>query len=79
MELFEGLDSIREQGYAFDREELIEGLRCVAAPVTTRGELLGALSVSGPARSIQGEFYEEELPNLVTRSANVVEINSQFS
>ncbi|GGN94471.1 MULTISPECIES: IclR family transcriptional regulator [Haloarcula] len=78
-ELFAELETIREQGYAFDREEKIEGLRCVAAPVVTKGEVVGALSVSGPASRFEGEVYEEELPEMVTRSANVIEINSQFS
>ncbi|MBV0925915.1 IclR family transcriptional regulator [Halomicroarcula limicola] len=78
-ELFDELATIREQGYAFDREEKIAGLRCVAAPVVTGGEVVGALSVSGPASRFEGELYEEELPKMVTRSANVIEINSQFS
>ncbi|WP_423999057.1 IclR family transcriptional regulator [Haloarcula salina] len=77
--LFEELEAIRERGYAFDREEKIEGLRCVAAPVTTKDEIVGAISISGPASRFEGEFYEEELPSMVTRSANVIEINSQFS
>jgi DNA-binding IclR family transcriptional regulator len=78
-ELFEELATIRDRGYAFDREEKIEGLRCVAAPVVMKGEVIGALSVSGPASRFEGEIYEETLPKLVTRSANVIEINAQFS
>lgn len=78
-ELFSELETIRDRGYAFDREEKIEGLRCVAAPIVTNGEIAGALSISGPARRFNGEVFEEKLPKMVTRSANVVEINSQFS
>ncbi|WP_435349178.1 IclR family transcriptional regulator [Haloarchaeobius sp. HRN-SO-5] len=78
-ELSEELAEVRERGYAFDREELIEGLRCVACPVERNGELLGAISVSGPARRIEGAYFEEELPQMVRRSANVIEINAQFS
>jgi DNA-binding IclR family transcriptional regulator len=78
-ELLAELEDIRERGYAFDREEKIQGLRCVAAPVTTENEIIGAISISGPASRFEGEFYEEELPSMVTRSANVIEINSQFS
>lgn len=78
-ELFGELATVREQGYAFDREELIEGLRCVAAPVTTENDVLGAVSISGPASRFEGDLFREELPKLVTRSANVIEINSQFS
>lgn len=77
--LHEELDTIREQGYAYDREERIEGLRCVAAPVRSGDSILGAVSVSGPSRRMTGTFYHDTLPEMVTRSANVIEINSQFS
>lgn len=78
-ELFEELETIRERGYARDHEELIDGLRCVACPVMREDEVIGAISVSGPARRIEGEFYESELPEMVQRSANVIEIDAQFS
>lgn len=79
-ELFEELETIRERGYAFDDEEKIEGLRCVAAPVMAgENEVLGAVSISGPSSRMTGERYREELPNMVTRSANVIEINAKFS
>lgn len=79
-ELFEELDRIRERGYAFDNEERIQGLKCVAAPITgPGGNILGALSVSGPSSRMTGERFTEEIPNMVTRSANVIEINTQFS
>ncbi len=78
-DLFEELATIRERGYAFDREEKIEGIRCVAAPVRDQGEVFGALSISGPSTRMEGERYEEELPNMVTRSANVIEINTKFA
>ena len=77
--LHEELATIRKQGYAFDHEERIEGLRCVAAPVKNNGEVLGAVSVSGPSRRMDGEFYRETVPNMVTRSANVIEINVRFA
>lgn len=78
-ELFDELAEIREQGYAYDREEKISGLRCVATPLMTSEGPVGAISISGPAGRFEGGFYEEELPKLVTRSANVIEINAQFS
>ena len=78
-ELFDELAEIQEQGYAYDREEKIEGLRCVSAPITTNEGPIGAISISGPVGRFKGEFYEEELPDIVTRSANVIEINAQFS
>lgn len=78
-ELFDELATIRERGYAFDREEKIEGLQCVAAPVMVQDQVLGAVSVSGPSSRMEGDFYHDELPHMVTRSANVIEINTKFS
>ena len=78
-ELYESLERIRERGYAIDDEERIEGLRCVAAPVLTDSKLLGAVSISGPSGRMRGERFEEELPQVVKRSANVIEINAKFT
>lgn len=79
-DLFEELDQIRERGYATDDGEKIPGLRCVAAPVVANDDtVIGAISVSGPASRMQGKRWRETLPNKVTRSANVIQINSQFT
>jgi len=44
------LERIREQGYAIDQEEAVEGLRCVAGPVFNHlGQIVAAFSVAGPA------------------------------
>jgi len=47
------LERIREQGYALDQEEAVEGLRCVAGPVFNHtGQIVAAFSVAGPASRI---------------------------
>jgi DNA-binding IclR family transcriptional regulator len=44
------LERIREQGYAVDQEEAVEGLRCVAGPLFDHtGHVVAAFSVAGPA------------------------------
>ncbi len=44
------LRRVREQGYAVDDEEFENGLRCIGAPVRDyTGEVIGAVSVTGPA------------------------------
>lgn len=78
--LFEELEVIRERGYAIDDGEKIPGLRCIAAPVVTNhGTVLGAISITGPTRRMQGQRWKETLPDIVQRSANVIQINSQYS
>jgi DNA-binding IclR family transcriptional regulator len=78
-ELMTEITTIRKRGYAFDEEEKINGIRCVAAPVLENGDIFGAVSVSGPSTRMCGDFYRQELPELVTRSANVIEINTKFA
>lgn len=77
--LLETLEQIRKRGYAIDDEENVQNLRCVASPVLQDNDILGAVSVSGPSRRIEGERFNKELPNVVTRTANVIELNTKFS
>jgi len=47
------LERIREQGYALDEEETVEGLRCVAGPVFNHtGRVVAAFGVAGPSSRI---------------------------
>lgn len=77
--LYDELETIRERGYAFDREERLEGLRCVAAPILNgEGRAIGAVSITGPKDRLRDERFEEEFPKLVQASVNVIEINMTF-
>jgi DNA-binding IclR family transcriptional regulator len=47
--LHAALGSVRSNGFAVDNEELEVGLRCIAAPIRNyTGQVIGAISVSGP-------------------------------
>ena len=75
-ELQKELAEVRDRGYSFDRGEQINEARCVGAPVRKPGgTVLGAISVSGPASRLSGDFFEEELPEMVSSTANVIEMN----
>lgn len=77
---FDELDAIREQGFAYNDEERLKGLRAVGAPILDESEeLLGAISLSGPTIHLRGERFRDELPELVKQSADVVRIRSQYS
>ncbi|SEV85046.1 IclR family transcriptional regulator [Natrinema salifodinae] len=79
-ELKAELDRIRERGVAFDREERIGGLCCVAVPVLDLDDRpIGALSVAGPTSRMKGERFESELPELLKSAANVIELNLTYS
>jgi len=74
------LADIREQGYAYDHEERLSGLRCVAAPVISEnGDPVAAISVSGPTSRIKGDRFHEEIPELLQSAVNVIEINLVYS
>lgn len=50
----EELDATVTRGWAADEEEQEVGVRCVAVPVARGGQVLAALSVSGPAERFAG-------------------------
>lgn len=77
-ELWEELERIRERGYALDDQEQLHGLRCVAAPIVVEDELLGSIGVSGPISRVKGDVFREELPELVTESATLIEIETLY-
>lgn len=76
-DLLAEFETIRTRGYALDDEERITGLRGVAAPVTDErsGELYGAVAVTGSIRRIDGERFEQDLPDLISSIAREIEID----
>ncbi|MFB6139104.1 MAG: IclR family transcriptional regulator [Halosimplex sp.] len=79
-ELRAALADIRERGVAFDDEERDEGVRCVASAVSDRsGDLLGAISVSGPADRLTDERFRSEIPSRLRNVVGVVEFTSTYS
>lgn len=79
-ELAAELETIRERGFATDKEERLTGLRCVAAPIVADdGDILGSVSVSGPASRMPDERLEGDLATEVMRITNVIEVNTSYS
>lgn len=77
--LYDELSSIREQGYAFDRGEYIDGLYCVGVPLIGPDDTtLGALSVAGPKYRLEGELMETELPKLIKGITNELELKIAY-
>ena len=79
-ELHEELARVSERGYAFNRQENIDGLHAVGVPVTgPDGVIIGALSVSGPSHRLTGDWFENELPTLLLGAANELELNIAYA
>ena len=70
--LEEELTRIRTQGFAIDNEEIMDSLRCVAAPIRDQiGNVISAISVSGPVSRMNGELLEKAILR-VTQTAEEI-------
>lgn len=59
-DLLSELQRIRRQGYAYDNQEFVDGLRCVSAPIFNHtNRVIFSLSVSGPLYRMQDEQIEK--------------------
>lgn len=79
-ELFEQFSEIRERGIAYDDEERLKGLRCIAVPISNDDdELCGAISISGPKSRLKGDRLQNELPEKLNSISNIIELNISHS
>ncbi|QCC47576.1 IclR family transcriptional regulator [Halobellus limi] len=78
-ELFDALEEIRQRECAYDREERIKGLNCVAVPILYDDDIAGALSVSGPVSRMGHDRIEDEVLPELRRAANIIELNQAHS
>lgn len=66
------LDGVRDRGWSSAVEELEVGLNAVAAPVRDdSGEVVAALSASGPAYRLHPDRFDAVAPQVVTAAAEV--------
>jgi len=77
--LFEELETVRERGFAFNREEAVEGVHVVSVPVKPEGNLIGTLCIAGPSHRLRGSWFEEELTDLLLSTSNELELNIEYS
>lgn len=77
-ELFDTLEQIRERGYAFNRAERKDGMMAIGAPVNgPSGRVLGAVSVTGPVRRMEGE-HRSYLPDLLLDVTEEIRLRLEF-
>lgn len=72
--LFEELETIREQGYAVNNSENLQGWRAVASPIIHDDQVLGSIAVSGPEHRMQGDRFTQEIPEIVTAATNEIQL-----
>ncbi len=73
--LFEELDAIRSSGIAYDREECVEGMACIARPLSTPGERPAAISITGPVSRVSTGETQESIRTTLEQAGNVIELN----
>lgn len=78
-ELFEDLEQIQEAGYATNKEEHIDGLYAISAPVTYGDQVIGALCLSGPSNRMTTDRIEDDLVPLLLGATNELELNITHS
>ena len=73
--LFEELETIRSSGIAYDREECVEGMACIARPLSTPGERPAAISITGPISRVSTGGTEASIRTTLEQAGNVIELN----
>jgi len=78
--LYDELEEIREAGVAFNREESGHRLHAIGTPIRDENDIaIGAVSVSGPARRLEGELFTEHLPKRLQEIASDIEVDLLYA
>jgi DNA-binding IclR family transcriptional regulator len=78
-DLFESLETIRERGYAFNREERIKREQEIGVGILDeRDEIIGSLSVSAPSYRWNEEDLHEKLPEVLLEAKNELELEIAY-
>jgi DNA-binding IclR family transcriptional regulator len=72
------LERIRTQKYAIENEERRDGIRSTAVPIVVDGDVVGALSLTGPKNRFTDQRIEQELSSLLQESANIIEVKYEY-
>ncbi|WP_336022625.1 IclR family transcriptional regulator [Halobellus salinisoli] len=72
--LLEELEATRERGYAINDQEAVEGARAVGKAVVVAGEVVGAISVVGPANRLTDQQLADGLVDQIRGAANELEL-----
>lgn len=78
-DLRDELEDIRSCGVAFADSEFVKGVRAISAPILNQDQVVGAITISGPANRLKGEVYQEEVPDLILGATNEVELKLTYS
>lgn len=77
-ELEPELSEIREEGVAFNDRESHESIRAVGVPIVLNGSVQGAVSLAGPAKRLQGQYFRSEIPEHLQGVVNEIELKLTY-
>jgi DNA-binding IclR family transcriptional regulator len=77
-ELVTELQRVREEGYAYNREEEVSGIHAIGAPIIQGGTVHGGVSIAGPATRFQDEDYDWKMRKATIEAANTIELNIEY-
>lgn len=72
------LETVRTEGYAVDRGEMIDGSTGVGAAITADDRVYGAIAVYGPTAEIADEVEDGEILSLVREHADTIQTDIVF-
>lgn len=79
-ELLDELETIREQDYAYDEEEVFEDVTCIASSIMgSDGSVLGAISVSVTTSTVDVDQFLSEIPPALQNATGTIGINYTYS
>lgn len=74
-ELWEDIAKIRDRGFAYNCGERVEKQYAVGVPVFgENSQIIGGLSVAGPAHRMKGKQLSEEIPDLLLGAADDLQL-----
>jgi IclR family KDG regulon transcriptional repressor len=76
--LIDEIERIREDGYAFDWDQQVQGMGVIAVPVIVENDIEGTVAVAGPTGRISTESYRNELLQKLQGSADTITIKHQY-
>ena len=78
-ELIKAVEKVRKKGVAYDDEEALNGVYCVAAPIlNAKNECLAAISISTPKNRITKE-KSDQFAKLVVETAKKISDSIEIS
>jgi len=77
-DLMSELDEIRDRELAFDNEEHMRGIGCIAVPIRNETRVYGAMSVSGPVNRIRNDSFREDVIESLRDAKSIIELNIEY-